>query len=91
MRRLDILLKILLAKIRIIEKPGNILLIHRFTNKARELFTKRRRNFDEFATFKRYYHGNVEVETFNQPGIPIVIAIFYTKFVCDSIMGLKHE
>jgi hypothetical protein len=65
--------------------PGNVLMIYKPTNKTRDLFKKRRRNFDEFAIFRRYYNGNVVVETLNQPGIEIVLPIFYTKFVYDKI------
>jgi hypothetical protein len=47
-------------------EPGNFLLIRRPTNKTNELFAKRRRNFDQFAIFKNYYHGNFICETLNQ-------------------------
>jgi hypothetical protein len=43
---------------------GDIVLIHRPLGKTDEAFKKRRRNFDELATFIRYVDGNVEVKLF---------------------------
>jgi hypothetical protein len=63
-------------------KPGNILLIHRSVNKTSDLFRKRRRNFDELATFIQYVHGNVQVELKSKE--VVILPIYYTKFVCDS-------
>jgi hypothetical protein len=45
-------------------KPGDIVLVHRPLGKTPESFRKRRKNFDELATFIRYVEGNVEVKLF---------------------------
>jgi hypothetical protein len=71
--------------------PGNVLLIHKPTEKTRERFKKRRRNFDEFAIFKRYYNGNVVVETVNNHGVEIVLPIFFTRLVYDNIQDLPNR
>jgi hypothetical protein len=63
-------------------KPGNILLIHRPVNKTSELFKKRRRNFDELATFIQYTHGNAQVELKTKE--VVILPIYYTKFVCNN-------
>jgi hypothetical protein len=70
-------------------KPGNILLIHRPVNKTSDLFRKRRRNFDELATFIQYVHGNVQVELKTKK--VEILPIYYTKFVCDTKNDLPTD
>jgi hypothetical protein len=71
-------------------KVGNILMIHVPKEKTGERFEKRRRNFDELGIFVRYVHGNVMVTRMKNKNV-IVLPIFYTKFLADSLKDLSKE
>jgi hypothetical protein len=65
-------------------QPGDVLLVHRPLGKTKELFRKRRRNFDELATFVGYDYGNVKARLWKSQRF-IILPIYYTKFVCHAM------
>jgi hypothetical protein len=79
-------------------RSGNILLIHIDMTKAHILRTsKRRATFNRLAEFIGYEHGNVCCKVLEKQiteGIslfwkrPIVIPIYYTKYVCATLADL---
>jgi hypothetical protein len=78
--------------------PGNILLVHVPWRKTRLQFKKQRRNFSVLASFLRYEGGNAVVSLlkpiklhFSGEDQNIVIPIFYTKLVANSINELDQK
>ncbi|GHU24983.1 hypothetical protein FACS189472_18090 [Alphaproteobacteria bacterium] len=81
-------------------QPGNILLVHIPFEKTRQMFKKRRRNFDTLATFIGYEGGNVICELLKPVQLRagkgpatknIVLPIFYTKIIATNIDEIPPE
>jgi hypothetical protein len=70
-------------------KPGDLLLVYRPLGKTDEKYRKRRRNFDELATFVKYSFGNIEVELL-KTGNPAILPIYYVKFICSGEKYKKY-
>jgi hypothetical protein len=74
-------------------EPGSILLVHIPLKKTPYSMRKRRRNFDELATFVKYESGNAVVDllhpypTLNR----IVIPICFTKFIANSLEEMRQK
>ncbi|OHS93472.1 hypothetical protein TRFO_40245 [Tritrichomonas foetus] len=71
-------------------KPDNILLIHLDLAKTNKAFEKRRRIFNELATFNRYVNGNVECTLLRpyQKIQTVQVPLMYTKYICENIESL---
>jgi hypothetical protein len=76
-------------------QPGNILLIHLPLEKTKLKYNKRRRNFDELATFITYEGGNAVVDLLHPyPKLKrVTIPLFYTRFLATDIKeyGQKYN
>jgi hypothetical protein len=70
-------------------KPGDLLLIH---IPYKNINYKRRRNFSHLASFIRYDYGNVMCKPiYPTESTPIVIPIYYTKFINNNINDINNE
>jgi hypothetical protein len=74
-------------------EPGNILLVHLDLGKTGLDMQKRRRNFDELATFVKYEGGNVVCDLFlpYQKFNRVVVPIYYTKKLAKDLDDYKNK
>ena len=70
-------------------KKGNIILVHVDYGKTEKKFDKRRRVFNEIATFLAYSNGNVICKLQNNKLAQVPIA--YTKKVADNYDKLSAD
>jgi hypothetical protein len=74
-------------------ESGFILLVHITYEKTRLKWHKRRRNFDELATFVRYDDGHAVVDLLNPyPDLKrLGLPLYYTKLVAYSLDDMKAK
>jgi hypothetical protein len=83
-------------------KPGDVLLIHHDFSKTADKLNKTRRTFNRLAEFLGYDHGNVVCRVLRRTSHmnedekkevnkTIVIPIFYTKFLANSLKETPKE
>ncbi|KAA6392608.1 MAG: hypothetical protein EZS28_011869 [Streblomastix strix] len=72
---------------------GNIIMIHLDLSKTQHNFEKKRRQFNEIATFINYSHGNVICELLRpyKDIKTVEVPIYYTKKVAESIDTLHQK
>lgn len=73
--------------------PGNILLIHLDLSRTIHSMDKRRRQFNELASFVRYENGNVVCELLRKyPDLSVIeVPIYYSEKVAESINELPER
>jgi hypothetical protein len=61
-------------------EPGNVIAVHLEMQRTPEKFQKQRRYWNRIGVFRRYIHGNVEVQLYNMQA-PVVVPIYFTKLI----------
>jgi hypothetical protein len=61
-------------------EPGNVIAVHLEMQRTPEKFQKQRRYWNRIGVFRRYVHGNVEVQLYNMQ-TPVVVPIYFTKLI----------
>jgi hypothetical protein len=78
-------------------KHGDILLIHLDESKTQKKLTRKRRAFNKLAEFSNYENGNVKCKVLVRVDgnivarNPVVIPIYYTTYVANSIQSLPRK
>ncbi|GHU20235.1 hypothetical protein FACS189472_11230 [Alphaproteobacteria bacterium] len=74
-------------------EPGSIILVHLPLGKTPYKMQRRRRNFDELATFVRYEGGNVICDLLHPyPSLSrVIVPPYYTKLLASSIDEYRQK